>query len=75
MDELVCEATSEADGCAAANLHRNGGITAVVTSLSKESRKERRFMVHVVCSTNRQSSPTLLYSNPAEDSQRKSSIN
>jgi hypothetical protein len=46
MDELVCEATSEADGCAAANLHRNGGITAVVTTLSKESRKERRFMVH-----------------------------
>jgi hypothetical protein len=44
MDELVCEATSGADDSAAANLSRNGGITAVATALSKESRKERRFM-------------------------------
>jgi hypothetical protein len=44
MDELVCEATSGADDSAVANLSRNGGITVVATTLSKESRKERRFM-------------------------------
>jgi hypothetical protein len=44
MDELVFDATSEPDGCAADNLSRNGGITAVATTLSRERRKERRFM-------------------------------
>jgi hypothetical protein len=64
MDELVCEATSDRDGSAGANLSRNEGITAVVTTLSKESRKERRFMAHEVW---KDQASTLVYSNSVRE--------
>jgi quinol monooxygenase YgiN len=71
MDEMArephlscCGVTSEAAGCAAANLHRHGGITAAAMTLNKESRKERRFMAHEFW---KDQASTLVYSNSVRE--------